>query len=238
MPLGSMPLSVQKVWFSAATTASCMARASRRAGSTPVLVLVVGAELLLTVAVVDEGGLRLEVLVGLRDADRLVEDHDDAAEDQGTDDSRRSPGSWRPRPPAARPYASLLGPSCLGLAVGPPLLSTHRQRVRGGVAQPRFVVPRIYRYDRSHGTSWRHHRARSPRTAARGTHARLRAAQAAQPHARMGSRAVLRLPLPRAEEDAPRQPHQRGRRPPTTGHPPPADHLRGHAGRATSTSSG
>ena len=24
MPLGSMPLSVQKVWFSAATTASCM----------------------------------------------------------------------------------------------------------------------------------------------------------------------------------------------------------------------
>src|SRR5215207_1247550 len=65
---------------------------------------------------------------------------------------------------------------------------------------------RIYRYDRSHGTAWRHHRVGSPRTAARGTHARLRAAQAPQPDARLGSAALLRVALPGTEEDAPRQP--------------------------------
>ena len=144
MPLGSMPLSVQKVWFSAATTASCMdSGMSRQRDRDPVLVLVVGAELLLTVAVVDEGGLRLEVLVGLRDADRLVEDHDDSAEDQGTDDADDRQDLGDPGRPLLA-GAPRLGPSCLGLAVGPPLLSTHRATGYGeGYDNPDSSCPDI-----------------------------------------------------------------------------------------------
>jgi hypothetical protein len=100
-----------------------------------VLVLVVGAELLLAVAVVDEGGLRLERRVGRGDADRLVEHHDDATEDEGTDDTedREDLGDLRRALLARTPR---LGPPGLGLAVGPPLLDTHPERVRGVLRHP------------------------------------------------------------------------------------------------------
>src|SRR3954452_5359724 len=90
-------------------------------------------------------------------------------------------------------------------------VSPDLSRPRGWLAQLNRSAVRnawIYRYDRSHGTSRRDHRARSPRTAARGTHARLRAPQAPQPDARVGAGALLRVAVSDPEEDAPLLAHR------------------------------
>ena len=76
-------------------------------------------------------------------------------------------------------------------------------------------------------------RVRRPRPAPRGPHARLRAAQAAQPALGAVPRAVLRLALPGAEELLEPRPDRRDRRPPPAPHAASrrADRLRAHRRR-------
>ena len=105
----------------------------------------------------------------------------------------RAPGIARPRRGVAirTRYIDAIGCADRTARTGRPTYDPGRQTARG--------------------EQGRDPRAGSPRTAARVARARLRAAQAAQPAARLGPGALLRLALPGAEEDAARRAGHRGR---------------------------
>ena len=123
MPLGSMPLLVQKVRSSAATTASrSFLRHLGVADDLPVLGGVL-ADLGLAVVVVDERRLGLEVLVRVRDRRGLVEVDKAPDQDQGADQGDdQEPLQGAPEPPPGRSGLARLARHG---GAGGPALGTH-----------------------------------------------------------------------------------------------------------------